>query len=322
MKTRNIFPHAFFSACLIGIVASTVAAQEPEKEINNRKQSENTQGVKSKSKLPEGAVVQRDIAYVANGHARQKLDIYLPKEGNKLPLIINIHGGAFMGGDKNMDVPVEYLAQGCAVASINYRLSQHAIFPAQIEDCKAAVRWLRAHAAQYKLDPNRFAVWGCSAGGNLAALVGTTGETKQFDVGENLDQSSAVQAVVDYFGPTDFLQMDEHRLPGGQEHSPANSPESRLIGGALQENKDKVAKANPISYITKNTPPFLICHGDADPLVPHHQSELLAAALKKASVPVTFYTVKGAGHGNFHDPQVPEITQKFLTEQLKPSVDK
>jgi dipeptidyl aminopeptidase/acylaminoacyl peptidase len=114
---------------------------------------------------------------------------------------------------------------------------------------------------------------------------------KQFDVGENLGVSSRVQAVVDYFGPTDFLQMDAHRLPNGMVHDPADSPESQLVGGAIQENKEKVRRANPITYVTKNAPPFLICHGDSDPLVPHHQSELLAAALKEAGVPVTFYAV-------------------------------
>ncbi len=270
------------------------------------------------SRLPAGTIAHRDVAYVANGHERQKLDLFLPKDGTNLPIIINIHGGAFKMGSKEQGVPTEYLAQGYAVASINYRLSQHAKFPAQIEDCKAAVRWLRAHASEYRLDPNHFAAWGASAGGNLAAMLGTTGDTKEFDIGANLDQTSRVQAVVDYFGPTDFLQMDAHRLPNGQVHDAANSPESELIGGAIQDNKAKTAKANPITYVTTGDPPFLICHGDQDPLVPHHQSELLEAALKKASVPVTFYTVKGAGHGGFKDPKVPEMTREFLAKHLKP----
>jgi acetyl esterase/lipase len=270
------------------------------------------------SRLPEGVIAHRDLAYVAGGHERQKLDLYLPKAGAKLPLIINIHGGAFKMGSKEQGVPAEYLAQGYAVASINYRLSQHAKFPAQIEDCKAAVRWLRAHAGEYRLDPHHFAAWGASAGGHLAAMLGTTGDTKEFDVGPNLDQTSGVQAVVDYFGPTDFLQMDTHRLPNGQVHDAVNSPESELIGGAIQENKAKAAKANPIAYVTSGDPPFLICHGDQDPLVPHHQSELLETALKMAGVPVTFYTVKGAGHGGFKDPKVPEMTREFLAKHLRP----
>jgi acetyl esterase/lipase len=274
-------------------------------------------GLFGQSQPPEGTTVHRDLAYVSGGHERQKLDLYLPKDGTNLPLVINIHGGAFKMGSKEQDVPLGYLTQGYAIASINYRLSQHAIFPAQIEDCKAAVRWLRAHAAEYRLDPQHFAAWGSSAGGHLAAMLGTTGDTKEFDVGANLDQSSHVQAVVDYFGPTDFLQMDAHRLQNGQLHDPADSPESLLVGGPIQENKAKSRKADPSAYVTKNTPPFLICHGDLDPLVPHHQSELLEAALKNAGVPVIFYTVKGAGHGGFRDPKVADMTREFLGRELK-----
>ena len=268
-------------------------------------------------RLPEGAVVHRDLAYVTDGHERQKLDLYLPKEGKDLPLIINIHGGAWMGGSKEWGAPLEYLERGYAVASINYRLSQHAIFPAQIEDCKAAVRWLRAHASEYRLDPNRFAAIGSSAGGHLAAMLGTTGDVREFEVGENLGVSSRVQAVVDNFGPTDFLQMDAHRLPNGMVHDTPDSPESQLVGGPIQDNKEKVSRANPITYVTKNSPPFLICHGDSDPPVPHHQSELLVAALKKVGVPVTFYTVKGGGHGGFKDPNVPRLTGEFLATMLQ-----
>lgn len=274
-------------------------------------------GAPQPASLPDGAIAHRDLAYVTGGHERQKLDLYLPAAGTNLPLIIHIHGGAFKMGSKDQGVPLEYLREGCALASLNYRLSQHAKFPAQIQDCKAAVRWLRAHAAEYRLDPARFAAWGPSAGGHLAAMLGTTGDSQELDVGAHLSQSSRVQAVVDYFGPTDFLQMDAHRLPTGMTHDPADSPESQLMGGAIQENKEKAARANPITYVTADDPPFLICHGDQDPLVPHHQSELLAAALKKAGVPVTFYTVQGAGHGGFRDPQVAPLTQEFLAKHLK-----
>jgi len=271
-----------------------------------------------RSGLPEGTRVHRNLEYVRGGHERQKLDLYLPKTpGTNLPLIINIHGGAFRMGSKEQDVPLDYLPRGYAVASINYRLSQHAVFPAQIEDCKTAVRWLRAHAAEFGLDPKRFAAWGASAGGHLAAMLGVTGAEKQFDVGANLDQSSGVQAVVDYFGPTDFLQMDAHRTANGQVHDGADSPESELVGGPIQQNPEKTAKANPVTYVTRKSPPFLICHGDADPLVPHHQSVLLEAALKKAGVPVTLYTVKGGGHGQFRDPKVAELTRQFLAAQLQ-----
>lgn len=268
-------------------------------------------------KLPEGTVVHRDLAYVANGHERQKLDLYLPKDGKNLALVVMIHGGAFRMGSKDGENPTPMLETGYAVAAINYRLSQHAIWPAQIEDCKAAVRWLRANAGQFGIDESRIAAFGQSAGAHLATMLGVTGDTKQFDIGENLKYSSKVVAVADFFGPTDFLQMDDHRLPNGATHNGAGSPESALIGGALQENKDKAAKANPITYVNAGDPPFLIAHGDADPLVPHHQSELLEAALKKAGVPVTFYTVKGAGHGRFNDPQVPVLLREFLAKHLK-----
>lgn len=269
------------------------------------------------SRIPKGTTVFRDLPYVANGHERQKLDLYLPKRIEKLPLIIWVHGGAFREGSKADGVPIEYLTEDYAVASINYRLSQHALFPAQLEDCKAAVRWLRAHANTYKLNPERFGAWGSSAGGHLAAMLGTTSETDMFDVGAHLTVSSRVQAVVDYFGPTDFLQMDAHRPPDGMLHDVADSPESELIGGPIQEHKAKVAAANPITYITPHTPPFLIVHGGRDPLVPYHQSQLLETALKQADVPVVLYCAKGEGHGQFVDPHIPKLTRDFLTTHLK-----
>jgi len=138
----------------------------------------------------------------------------------------------------------------------------------------------------------------------------------EFEVGENLAVSSKVQVVVDYFGPTDFLQMDTQRLPDGQIHNTPDSPESELVGGPIQENKENVARCNPITYVTSDAPPFLIVHGDRDPLVPYQQSILLVEALQKAGVDVTFYTVEGAGHGGFTDPRVPELTKTFLANQL------
>jgi acetyl esterase/lipase len=273
-------------------------------------------GLRAAPPLPEGTKTFRDLAYVTNGHLRQCLDLYLPNKTGKLPLVIVIHGGAFRSGDKSQDNVAQFLNAGFAAASLNYRLSGDAIFPAAVQDCKTAVRWLRANATQYNLDPDRFGAWGSSAGGNLVAMLGTTGQTKEFDVGANLDVSSGVQAVVDFFGPTDFLQMDAHRLPNGQIHDEAQSPESLYIGGAIQEHKEQAAKANPITFITAKTPPFFIAHGDKDPLVPHHQSELLETALKKAGVPVEFHTVKGAGHG-FHDAAVERGMMDFLERYLK-----
>ena len=267
----------------------------------------------------EGVTVHRDLPYVTQGHYRQKLDLYLPGGTQPLPLIVWVHGGAFRLGGKGDKVPLKYVDRGYAVASINYRLSQHALFPAQIEDCKAAVRWLRAHAAQFGLAPQRFAAWGESAGGHLAAMLGVTGHVRALEAGEHLDVSSRVQAVVDYFGPTDFLQMDAHREPGGQVHDSPDSPESELVGGPIREHPDRVARANPVTYVQPDAAPFLIVHGEVDPLVPHHQSELLVAALQEAGVSVSFYTVRGAGHGGFTDPAVPRLTETFLAQHLQPA---
>jgi acetyl esterase/lipase len=132
------------------------------------------------------------------------------------------------------------------------------------------------------------------------------------DVGEHLEHSSRVQAVVDYFGPTDFLQMDAHRPPNGMLHDAPDSPESQLVGGAIQEHPDRVARANPITYVSPQAPPFLIIHGDQDPLVPYHQSVLLAQALEAVGAPAAFYTVKGAGHGGFVDPEVGRLTGRIF----------
>jgi acetyl esterase/lipase len=246
-------------------------------------------------------VERRNLAYVMHGGLSQTLDLYAPKKVKKVPLIVWIHGGGFLFGTKGgfpvEPVPLHLLLEGYAIASINYRLSAEAVFPAQLEDCKAAVRWLRAHADEFGIDPDRIGVWGASAGGNLAALLGTTSEVRDFEVGDNLGYSSRAQAVCDFFGPTDFLQMDANRLPDGQIHNAPDSPESKLVGGPIQDNPDKVSRVNPITYVTKSASPFLIVHGTLDRLVPFHQSQLLAAALEAAGALVKFYPVEGGGHG-------------------------
>lgn len=269
-------------------------------------------GLPAQSVEPQNARVYLNRVYVADGHDRQKLDLYLPPTTGTVPLIIYIHGGAWLGGSKGNPPGMEFVKQGFALASINYRLSQHATYPAQIEDCKAAVRWLRAHAGEYGLDPVRFVAWGHSAGGHLAALLGTAGGVKEFDVGEYLEHSSAVQGVIDEFGPTDFMKMDEQRLPEGMRHGGANTPEGRLVGGEIEEKKDLIAKANPITYVTPDDPPFVIIHGERDPLVPYLQSVILAEALEKAGVDHQLYIVEGAGHGGYRDPKVDELRSKFL----------
>jgi len=264
-------------------------------------------------RVPEGVQAHRDLAYVADGHERHKLDLYVPeKTDGPLPLIIWVHGGGWQNGSKDGCPPLRngYAGRGYAVASLNYRLSQHAPFPAQIEDCKAAIRWLRAHAREYHLDPDRFGVWGSSAGGHLVALLGTSGDVKAFEVGANLDQSSRVQAVCDYYGPTDFTAIPT--TPA------ANSAESKLLGGPIMEKPDLAKRASPVTFVSRNNPPFLIVHGDKDPTVPINQSQLLFDALKQAGVSVQFHTVKGAGHGRgFGGPEIEPMVSTFFEKYLK-----
>jgi acetyl esterase/lipase len=274
--------------------------------------------LQARAAVPDGVQTIKDVEYIPGGHERQRLDVYLPAQGTNWPLVVWVHGGAWLAGSKDSPPALRLLSQGYAVASINYRLSRHAIFPAQIQDCKAAIRWLRANAAKYGYDSKRIGVWGASAGGHLVALLGTTGDVKDFDVGVNLDQSSRVQAVVDFFGPTDLTLMSAQAGRNSKmDHDAADSPESLLVGGAIQQHKDRAQLANPIEYVSADDPPFLIMHGDKDDLVPMGQSELLHAALEKARVPSTFHKVTGAGHG-FGGPEIDKQVLTFLDKQLKP----
>ena len=269
-------------------------------------------------RLPAGVTVARDLEYGRAGAKILHLDLYLPEKSEKpLPLLIWIHGGAWRAGAKEGDVVpmLPLTAGGYAMASVEYRLSQEAVFPAQIFDCKAAVRWLRANAAKYNLDPARFAAMGASAGGHLAALVGASGGVTALEGDVNdLKQSSRVQAVVDWYGPADLLQIGIP--PSDIKHNDPGSPESQLIGGALLEHRDKAAQASPVTYVSKEAPPFLIMHGDADRSVPFNQSELLLAALQKAGVDSTLIPEKGIGHG-FSGAQYLPPVREFLDRCLK-----
>jgi acetyl esterase/lipase len=267
--------------------------------------------------LPPGVKVLKELEYGRGSRRAMLLDLYLPEStGKLLPLIIWVHGGAWMGGSKDDPSPaLRFTTEGFAVAHVGYRLSQEAKFPAQIYDCKAAVRWLRANASKYGLDKNRFVAWGASAGGHLVALLGTSGGVAELEGNVNdLKESSRVQAVVDWFGPTDFLHIGEPE--SDLRHNAPDSPESRLIDGPLLEHKDLAAKASPITYVSKDAPPFLIMHGDHDRTVPFNQSELLYAALKKPGVDVTFVPMKGAGHG-FGGPEAIAPVRGFLKRCLK-----
>jgi acetyl esterase/lipase len=272
-----------------------------------------------------------DLPYEAVASS-PKMDLYLPTGAGPFPTWISIHGGAFRFGDKGMvdrQLGEALLNAGYAIASIDYRLSGEATFPAALQDAKAAVRFLRANAAKYKLDPNRFVAFGFSAGGNLAAMLGVTGDRNEFDDSKlgNPGVSSRVQAVVDWFGPTDFSQMDtQAREQGcdasGQHHSDADSPESLYLGKAVSAAPELVKTANPITYVKKGLPPFLIQNGAQDCTVPVKQSKMLADALSAAGADVHYDMLPNVGHGDrgtavFQSPENLQRLLLFLKSKLK-----
>ena len=278
-------------------------------------------GGTQKTKDWSGHSVMRDIPYAGTDHERQTLDLALPlkrKNDKPLPVIAYVHGGAWREGSKDhgLNRLHELLETGqYAGVSIGYRLSQHAKWPAQIHDCKAAIRWIKANAKKHGLDGSRIAVHGSSAGGHLVAMLGTSAGVLEMDgaIGLHADRSTTVRCVLDYYGPTNFLRMNdfESRL----DHNAADSPESQLIGGAIQKNKKKTLTADPISYVDKGDAPFLIMHGTDDMLVPYNQSVLLDKALKKAGVPSAFLTVKGGKHSGGRG-VLPERCKTFLEHHL------
>jgi len=277
-------------------------------------------GSSASPRLPEGFVANRDLEYAKIGDKSLLLDIYTPKQSDlSRPLIVWIHGGGWQNGSKDRCPALRFLDQGFVIASINYRLSHEAIFPAQIEDCKAAIRWLRENAKTYHIDPERVGVWGSSAGGHLVALLGTSGDVEDLEgTADKSKHSSRVQAVCDFFGPTDLLQMDAHALASAPfKHDAPDSPEAKLIGGPIQEHKKEADRANPIKYVSADDPPFLIVHGEQDPLVPIHQSRILHDALRTAGVEVKFHTVKGAEHGFGRTPEVDRWVDAFFENKLK-----
>jgi acetyl esterase/lipase len=268
-----------------------------------------------------------DIRYGSAPGKFNLLDLYLPDHPDHArPLIVWVHGGGWSMGDKMPAPALPLIPRGYILASINYRLAPRETYPAQIEDCKGAIRFLRAHAGQYNIDPDRIGAWGASAGGHLVSLLGTSAGSADVEgnVGGNLDKSSRVQAVCDWFGPTDLTQFaTQAQAAGIISRTPGPTLIMGLFGGSLLEKRRLVQEANPIAFLTKKSageiPPFLIMHGDKDPIVPIAQSKLLVDALKAAGVSVDFRIVQGAGHGNgFATPAVAKIVMDFFDKQLKP----
>ena len=273
-----------------------------------------------------------DLSYASLSPA-QKLDIYWPAEGNgPFPVVVSIHGGAFMGGDKR-DIQLTpmfaVLERGYALVGVNYRMSAEAKFPALVHDIKAAIRWIRANAERYLFDPHKIAVWGGSAGGYLSLMAGVAAGIPELDDPSlgNADQPENVQAVVSWFPPTDFLKMDEQLaesgfLPPPQfAHSGENSPESLLLGQKITEIPELVRLANPETYLRPGLPPFFIQHGKMDDTVPYQQS--LHFAQKLAAITPQNVTHEVLPHARHADPafETPQNVQKvlsFLDRTLRP----
>lgn len=256
--------------------------------------------------LPDSVQVEQNLTY----RPGLTLDLYRPRQlepNQKLPVILNLHAGAYQSGDKSMGMEevLPLVASGqFAAVSINYRLSSEAVWPAQLHDCEAALGWIRKQAPNYGLDPQRIGVVGHSAGGQLAAMLGVGGP----------EGSEGVNCVVDLSGPTDFVQLPQDNPK--QDHGSAKSPEGKLLGGAVSDQAEKAAQASPINWVSPGCPPFLIIHGDQDPVIPPIQAQRFHRRLKTAGAEVYFVSVRNGGHGHFRSPEVAKRIESFLAKQL------
>ena len=264
--------------------------------------------------------VLSNLPYAGTQNPRQSLDLIIPAKTSskkKLPLVVWIHGGGWKNGDKQSGLSSHRLPTLVQTgkyigASIGYRLSGEAIWPAQMHDCKAAIRWLRAHAEKYGIDPDKIIAWGSSAGGHLVSMLGASHGVKELEgkIGEHTDQSSRVLAVINYYGPSALLQMDDH--PSKIIHNAPDSPESQLIGGPIQKNRKKTKQASPLHHVSKDDSIFIHFHGTDDPLVPYHQSVILHQALQEKGVPSKLITLQKGGHS---------MPSNYTREEVIPFLD-
>ncbi len=280
-------------------LTSSLTAKEPEKANDKLKAIE-------------------DIQYADIGGRALKLDLFLPKEAEKPPLVVCIHGGGWRTGN-HKKMGMQWLAEGgYAAACVEYRFSQEAKFPAQIYDCKGAVRWLRAHAGEYGYDPERFAILGQSAGGHLALLLGTSAGEKELegDVGGNLSVSSEVQAIVDFYGPSDFILRSKDQP---QETERESGKVWQLLGKPVKGNEELAKLASGAWHVGKGDPPLLAIHGTADKTVLPNQTERICAAYGENGLSVEFHSVEGGGHGGpkFETPEVRGWVLAFLDRVFK-----
>ena len=296
------------SACCLAIVFACEfsAAQTPEARKTKAKQA---------AALPAGIRVERDLEYARRGEQRLLLDLYLPEKASEspLPVVVWVHGGGWNAGSKDRCPATFLAADGFAVASINYRLSQEARWPAQIDDCREAIRWLRKEAKGRGFDADHVGVWGGSAGGHLVALLGT------LDVPSDEATPSRVQAVCDWYGPSDLLTMPPNVLsPGKTEADLAKANGAQLLGGIVRDRPELARQASALYQASAGDAPFLIMHGDADPQVPLEQSTRLHDALTKAGVESRLEVLQGGGHGGpmFQTEEVKQTVRDFFRRTL------
>jgi acetyl esterase/lipase len=290
----------FVFAVILWPIAAAPAQQKPVPKIQ----------------IPDNVVLESDIEYGRAGDRPLKLDLFRPKDqaDKVLPVVVAIHGGGWENGSKET---FHWLAASLAATgnylgiSVGYRLTGEAIWPAQIHDCKAAVRWVRANAAKYHIDDLRIGVTGNSAGGHLAALLGTSGDVAELEGAcGNPGYSSRVACVVDFCGPSDFLHFLEQRGAGGR------SSVIKLFGGPPASHPEAARSASPVTWASPDDPPFLIFHGTEDMTVPFAQGESMASALEKAGARVIFVRVEGAGHG-LSGREISQRRQNFFERHLR-----
>lgn len=299
-------------AILLLIASSAIAQQNPRPGGRQQRQPQ----------LPDTIEVKRNIAYAGTDNPRQKLDLYLPKKratDKPLPVVVFIHGGGWRAGDKSSGAGnvSRFVASGdYAGVSVGYRLTNEAQWPAQIHDCKAAIRWIRGNAKELNLDPDKIAVWGSSAGGHLVSMLGTSGDVKELEgtLGSFTTNSSRVTCVVNYYGPEDFVTMVNK--PSTIDRTTKDYPEALLLGGRVQDVPEKAKAASPITYVSADDPPFLTAHGTKDPLVPYDQALELDTAMKKAGVSHLLIEMTNGGHG-FRSEELDQRVKQFLDLHLR-----
>lgn len=259
----------------------------------------------------------KDIVYGKVKGKNLLLDIIKKSEtkNKKLPVIVFIHGGGWISGNKESGIPklLPFVEKGYFCVSISYRLSNEAPFPAQIEDCKCAIRFLKGNSEKYNIDPDKIGVWGASAGGNLVALLGVTEDEIFNESGGWNGYSSKVKAVCDWFGRTNFL-IDIKKSE--DEKSPYKYI-SKFLGGPIEENIEKAIKVSPYFYKCRNTPPFLIMHGENDEIVPYSQSEMFFKKLRENKNDVTLVRIKNGGHGTGFGKRAMNFVIAFFDYYLK-----